>query len=235
MLVFFSFSDEKISLSQCDFSGLSATVGHPERFNNWLCSVQEAHDFKHTFIQHQHRYSHLRKYFYLRRVTQTVFTGLSRHKSTGRLRFLHPVCMLSSGMARAIPPDFSLEARDCLTLFETFQKLVDTSSIIKDEIARLDPSRFFPPNNFLKQQDVITYEKALIKVLSKLIKEPNSHEDSSTLQAVVQHLTDPELKKTREDSDLLTMAPNETELHDNLIHLVSDLYVAGDMVGNVRF
>ena len=47
------------------YSGLSATIGEPEKFNAWLESVQDAHGFRHTFIHHPTRYSHLRKYTYM--------------------------------------------------------------------------------------------------------------------------------------------------------------------------
>lgn len=208
-------------------------MGAPERFNAWLASVQGAHAFRHVFIQHQHRYSHLRKYFYLRSVGQTPFTGLARHKPTGRLRFVHPVSTLSAGMARTLPPDFTLEARDCLTLYEELRKLANRSTgIIQNYIADIDPLQFFDLRKFLKQEDVIRYEQALKEVLSKLIKSPDSHDVTSELQVIVRSLTDPEIARTQEEQ--LFVAPERPELEDSLFQLVSDLHVEGDLVGDHR-
>ncbi|KAF8511366.1 hypothetical protein JB92DRAFT_2934736 [Gautieria morchelliformis] len=217
--------EQILLLAPCPVIGLSATVGNPEKFNTWLSSVQAAHHFKHRFIYHEHRYSHLRKYFYLRSAAQAPFTGLRQHKPTGRLRFLHPVSMLSSAIGSALPPDFTLEARDCLTLFQALRKLGDTAGITEDDLGKLDPTEFFDPPTFLKQQDILRYEQTLIRVISKLREMPDSHE---TLQEIVHQLTDDEIYKAPDD--LLSIAPEiTTELEGSLPHLVSDLYAEGDL------
>src|SRR5437016_4551356 len=95
-------------------SGLSATIGAPEVFSDWLSDVQKAHGFQYDFIQHEHRYSHLRKFFYINDGTAT-FTSLENHCRSPHIRFLHPIGLLSFG-ARTLPRDLSLEARDTLTL-----------------------------------------------------------------------------------------------------------------------
>ncbi|KAF8505147.1 hypothetical protein JB92DRAFT_2966409 [Gautieria morchelliformis] len=216
--------EQLLLLAPCPVIGLSATVGNPEKFNTWLSSVQAAHHFKHRFIYHEHRYSHLRKYFYLRSAAQAPFTGLRQHKPTGRLRFLHPVSMLSSAIGGALPPDFTLEARDCLTLFQALRKLGDTAGITEDDLGKLDPTKFFDPPTFLKQQHILRYEQTLIRVISKLREMPASHE---TLQEIVHQLTDDEIYKAPDD--LLSIAPEITELEGSLPHLVSDLYAEGDL------
>ena len=64
---------------------------------------------------------------------------------------------------------------------------------------------------------------------------PRSHEDDSDLQAIVRRLTDAQIAKTHDLPDLpdlLLVAPCWDELEDNLINLVSDLYVDGDLVSD---
>ena len=80
-------------------SGLSATIGSPEIFNDWLQSVQEAHGFKHTFIENPHRYSHSGEWS----------TSLDHRQAPSRSRFLHPISLLFAGI-RSLPNDVSLEA-----------------------------------------------------------------------------------------------------------------------------
>ena len=161
---------------------------------------------------------------------ESKFTGLAKDKRSDRLRFLHPVSLLASGMARVIPPDFSLEARDCLSLFNALKQ--QNKMKVKD-IEALDPATFFPHDSFLKQEDVLRYEHALKVVLAELINEPHSHESSSTLQAVVRSLSDPVIMDTPEN--LLTTAPRCGVLENDLIHLVSDLHAESDLVSELIF
>jgi ATP-dependent RNA helicase DDX60 len=136
-------------------------------------------------------------------------------------------------MARTLPPDFALEARDCLSLYEELRKLADSAALtdaLQADLALIDPSRFFDPRVFLKQKEIIRYEKALKEVLSKLIESPRSHDEHSSLQTIVRGLTDPEIAKTPEE--LLLIAPKRAQLEGNLLELISDLHVEGDLVGD---
>ncbi|KAH9932994.1 P-loop containing nucleoside triphosphate hydrolase protein [Fomitopsis serialis] len=129
--------EQILLFAPCPIIGLSATIGHPEEFNNWLKSVQEAHHFKHTFIHHPHRYSHLRKFAYIMQdESPATFKGFVNYKNTGRTRFLHPVSLLSFG-AHEIPPDFSLEAADCLSLYEALRDVLRYEADLKKIVDQL--------------------------------------------------------------------------------------------------
>jgi hypothetical protein len=147
-------------------SGLSATIGEPEKFNKWLESVQTAHGYKHSFIVHPHRYSHLRKYVYVMDKNSTVsFAGLDLHTDTGQARFVHPISALAFG-ARGLPADLALESRDALTLYDAFVRHQD--KLPNRDISSLKPTKFFEnQKGFLTQLDIINYESALKEVLLK--------------------------------------------------------------------
>ncbi len=101
-----------------DCSGLSATIGMPEKFNAWLETVQKAKGFEHKFIHHLHRYSHLRKFAYFPQLLDKdePFVGLDGGRSSNEMmRFIHPVSTLS--FAGTMPPDLSLESSDLLHLY----------------------------------------------------------------------------------------------------------------------
>ncbi|GBE83891.1 Uncharacterized helicase [Sparassis crispa] len=216
--------EQIILLAPCPIIGLSATIGHPERFNDWLQSVQEAHGYNHTFIQHPHRYSHLRKFTYLVQEKSQTFTGLSNYSSTNRLKFLHPVSMLSFGARNSdLPSDFSLEAADCLTLYQAYHKC---RGRIPFEPGALDPSQFFSGSApaLLKQKDILRYEVELKTGLSKLISSSDPQDASSALNDVIGCLVDPALQSV--DNQYI---PSRTAFYDNLIHLVSDLHSSGDL------
>lgn len=220
------------------FSGLSATVGDPEKFNSWLASVQEAHGFKHTFIHHPHRYSHLRKFYYLIRDSPkavTAFEGLSKHVSSERMRFLHPVSVLSFG-SRALPSDLALEARDTLTLYQTLEGMPD--ALTAEERERLQPLKFFTSSRPLRQEDIFGYESELKRIVGSLMgttttTTKSETEEDSPLLAVTKRLTDPHI--TRVDNTRLNMLPGGKEFLRNLLGMLCDLHVQGDLVsGSLR-
>ena len=202
-----------------DRSGLSATIGHPEEFNEWLQSVQHAHGFKHSFINHPHRYSHLRKFDYALDIKPSRnFSGLDTYQNSGRLRFLHPVSLAAFG-AQSLPPDFSLEAADCLSLYQALREVSQDAGIDCETLA---PARFFRVPGLLKQKDVISYETALKESLQRVTSVSDPQDEDSPLARVVQMLQDPAASAD--------YVPTPRAIKANLIHLVSDLYSNGDLV-----
>lgn len=217
------------------YSGLSATIGRPEDFNAWLASVQQAHGFKHTFIHHRHRYSHLRKYIYLLDgQTRQRFSGLDDYITTDRTRFLHPIAILGWGTA-ALPSDFALEAQDTLSLYDA---LLQHKAMLPDSVVKalpgLHPTRFFASKQqaqLLRQQDVLLYEAELLRTIQPLLDDHSGRRPSSVsvLQLIIKYLKDPLLRDAEMIEDL-NVAPSPSRFLDNLISLVADLQVSGDLV-----
>ncbi|KAI0677460.1 P-loop containing nucleoside triphosphate hydrolase protein [Trametes maxima] len=216
--------EQIILLAPCPLIGLSATIGEPEKFNAWLASVQEAHGFKHTFILHPHRYSHLRKYSYLLNHNDkpTIFNGLTEYRKTERLRFIHPISMLSFG-ARGLPPDFSLEAADCLSLHSAFEA---NRERLDFDVDALNPRRFFAnlEGAMLKQKDILRYEAALTSQVSAMADTMDPQDQDSVLNAIIEEVSDPAIKKVDQE-----YVPSADEYFKNLISLISDLHANGDL------
>ncbi|KAH9899786.1 P-loop containing nucleoside triphosphate hydrolase protein [Cubamyces lactineus] len=217
--------EQIILLAPCPLIGLSATIGEPEKFNAWLASVQQAHGFKHTFIHHPHRYSHLRKYTYLLQPDDhpAPFNGgLAEYRKTERMRFLHPISMLSFG-ARSLPPDFSLEAADCLSLYRAFDAHKDKLGFNLDE---LSPTRFFAESKgtLLKQKDILRYEAALTKRISEMMETADPQDPGTVLSSMIRKVSDPLVDKADQ-----SYIPTAGEFYANLITLVADLQANGDL------
>ncbi|KDN44229.1 hypothetical protein RSAG8_05702, partial [Rhizoctonia solani AG-8 WAC10335] len=125
-----------ILLSTCPILGLSATVGQPEAFSEWLGSVQKEHSKNYAMIEHKYRYSHLRKYIWEMPNIQSLkhFSGLkSSPVDDSHLRVLHPMSALLLG-GRTMPPDLALESQDCLSLYSMMVKCAP-----RRELEHLDP------------------------------------------------------------------------------------------------
>ncbi|KAJ3709742.1 hypothetical protein DFJ43DRAFT_1044717 [Lentinula guzmanii] len=150
-------------------SGLSATVGSPEQFNKWLESVQKAHCFSHVYIHHPHRYSHLRKYFFLPSPERSSFTSLSKHEISKRLTFLHPLSLLSDN-SNSLPVDMALESRDCLSLYRTLR----SHSLLEDD--DLSPDVFFKSRGLLHKLNnlpaiLFSLDRTNCEIMAKLLVE----------------------------------------------------------------
>jgi hypothetical protein len=210
-------------LTSLDCSGLSATVGMPEKFNAWLETVQKAKGFEHKFIHHPHRYSHLRKFAYFPQLLDKdkPFLGLDGGRSSNEMmRFIHPISTLS--FAGTMPPDLSLESSDLLRLYRV---------LLSQNIAgveRLDPNIVFSRDTFIRQKDVLRYEAEIKNVLARLVDAPDALDSSSPLQKVVQEVQDPVLKEIPKSQ--LNAPPSFSVLLSGLIHLLTDMQASDGLV-----
>lgn len=162
--------EQLLLLAPCPIIALSATVGNPDEFSGWLESTQKSMGVELESIQHHSRYSDLRKYFYSP-PEKFAFSGLEEGRTLGgfgRLgldgttgfSFVHPVASLVN-RSRGIPDDFSLEARDCLTLWQALDNNAnDRYPVSKD----LDPAKALP--SVVRKIDVLNWEKDLKKILA---------------------------------------------------------------------
>ncbi|KIY45565.1 hypothetical protein FISHEDRAFT_76419 [Fistulina hepatica ATCC 64428] len=216
--------EQILLLAPCPIIGLSATIGSPDKFNKWLENVQHSHGCTHTFIQHNHRYSHLRKFLYLfPENLNGTFEGLQSYKPTNGLAFIHPMSLLSTGASK-IPSDLALEARDTLTLYNA---LAGSVRQLEKNISSLSPANFFSDKKwFLAQRDIISYENSLkVVVVDKLLA--NQLNDlESPLHGLVDTLTDSRIVSQK---DALNRFPTREQFLDNLIFLVSDLHASNNL------
>ncbi|KAJ3744995.1 hypothetical protein DFH05DRAFT_1397236 [Lentinula detonsa] len=199
--------EQIILLAPCPVIGLSATVGSPEQFNQWLESVQKAHCFRHVYIHHPHRYSHLRKYFFLPSPERSSFKSLSEHEISKRLTFLHPLSLLSDN-SNSLPVDMALESRDCLSLYRTLR----SHSLLEDD--DLSPDVFFKSRGLLCQKDILEYETALKNAFV-----PVMAHDPNLMRKIISSLTPKVLS-----CDEVDIPPSTGEFTESLLELVCDLH-----------
>lgn len=169
--------EQLLLLAPCPIIALSATVGNPEMFHSWLSSTQQSSGHEVAMITHQHRYSDLRKFVFTP-PKKFAFRGLADRPSFATLgldgieclQFVHPVASLVN-KSRGIPDDLSLEARDCLSLYQAMKKheTVDYS-VSRD----LDPSNKDTLPAVIRKAQVIKWEKALKDLLKQWMADSNS-------------------------------------------------------------
>ena len=160
--------EQNILLCPCPIIALSATVGNPKQFYDWVSSTQKSYGHESTMVVHQHRYSDLRKFMWTP-PKDFNFTGLPSETSFGQLGLdglpglthIHPVACLGDN-TRGMPDDLSLEARDCYMLWEIMAKHQTGEFPVP---LSLNPEKGALPD-VIRKRDVIQWEtnvKSLLK------------------------------------------------------------------------
>jgi hypothetical protein len=149
--------EQLLLMAPCQIIALSATVGNPEAFSDWLSSTQSTTGRQFDVVVYEHRFSDLRKYIF-EGCQSFKFSKLPEKPRLAPLgledvegfEYLHPVRSLRKGR---MPTDLSLESRDCLLLWQAMKKCESPTQPIPSE---LEPSKFFTVNSITKS-DVISW------------------------------------------------------------------------------
>ena len=224
--------EQLLLLAPCPIIALSATVGNPEAFNSWLTATQQSSGFEMSMITHQHRYSDLRK-FVFSPPKRFAFRGLADRSSFATLgldgleglAYIHPVASLIN-KSRGIPDDLSLEARDCLLLYQSMSRH-QTKEFPVDPA--LSPSHNGSPQ-IIRKADIIDWEASLKKLLKAWMVNDRSpfdkvHEDLSRSLEVTNNIDEQASKGTVPDilhEDMTIINPDD--LYATTLPLLCKLY-----------
>jgi hypothetical protein len=166
--------EQLLLLAPCPIIALSATVGNPGQFNDWLIETQKASGSELKMIQHSTRYSDLRKYMYEPPRT-FKFAGFGKSYGVGLgldglpgIEAFHPVASLVD-KSRGMPDDLSLEPRDCYSLWRAMCKVQTDQYKVPSS---LSPTKALPP--CIRKADIFAWEKLLKKVLLEWMADSKS-------------------------------------------------------------
>ncbi|KHE88629.1 hypothetical protein GE21DRAFT_6037 [Neurospora crassa] len=172
--------EQLLLLAPCPIIALSATVGNPLEFRDWLSNAQKAKGFDMEMVVHSSRYSDLRKFIHdpspgsyefegLKPVERLPFPGLdSDCENPLPFSFIHPIAAIMD-RSRDTLNDASLEPRDCIVLWKHMTK----HQIGQYQVpTSLDPKKMLP--SLVKKSDVTKWESALKDVLADWMLDPNS-------------------------------------------------------------
>lgn len=171
--------EQLLLLAPCPIIALSATVGNPQEFSEWLTSTQKAIGVELKTVHHPHRYSDLRKYYYIP-PKQFSFHGLPVKSSFGSLglegltgfNYVHPVAGLVD-KSRGIPEDLALEPRDCFYLWQSMTQHATSNYPVPKE---LDPAVALP--DVSRKMDILKWEKGLKTLLRQWLADSSSPFDT---------------------------------------------------------
>ena len=121
--------EQLLLLAPCPIIALSATVGNPKEFSDWLGATQRSLGNELVMVQHAHRYSDLRKYIYTPYEPSNFrglqfeppFAEMGLDKASESFTNIHPILSLVN-RRRGLPVDLSLEPRECLSLWRALKQ-----------------------------------------------------------------------------------------------------------------
>ncbi|KKZ63284.1 hypothetical protein EMCG_00267 [[Emmonsia] crescens] len=205
--------EQLLLLAPCPIIALSATVGNPQAFNDWLGMTQKANGIDLTMIEHRHRYSDLRKYvynppkkFHFNGLPDSVpFAPTSLDNAFG-MAFMHPVACIVD-RSRGMPDDLTLEARDCWLLWNAMAKYQTADFPVAKS---LDPSVALP--NIIRKVDIVNWEAKLKPLLKSWIEDPKS-----PYELVLKELEFSVRSARRPDIQISSRKPRESEFSLSVI------------------
>ncbi|KAF5637108.1 dead deah box helicase [Fusarium sp. NRRL 52700] len=172
--------EQLLLLAPCPIIALSATVGNPDELKDWLAKSQAQKGFKMKMIVHEVRYSDLRKFIYepphpftfkgLAKVPILPVPGLDEGDGISPNFKLRAVTDRLVDRNIAALDDVSLEARDCLILWNNMQKAFP-KDLLQNQ-SKLDPLQVLP--EVIEKTHIVEWEKQLKKKLKEAMERPNS-------------------------------------------------------------
>lgn len=167
--------EQLLLMAPCPIIGLSATVGNPDDFSEWLESTQTAIGNELVTVQHPYRYSDLRKYYHVlpkrfnfNGIPDAIpLSGLGLDGSRG-LNHIHPVAALVD-KSRGVPEDLSLEPQDCYYLWKAMRKVATQTHRVAET---LNPASSLPEVS--RKMDILAWEHSLKVLLHDWLEDPSS-------------------------------------------------------------
>ncbi|KJK73724.1 helicase [Metarhizium anisopliae BRIP 53293] len=230
--------EQLLLLAPCPIIALSATVGNPMEFNNWLKGSEEAKSHNMEMIVHPYRYSDLRKFIY-RPNMSWAFSGLGPaeglpipgldegQRELSPFTNIHPVASLIN-RNRGTIDDISFEPRDCFILWQCMSKHQSKVFPVNES---LNPRNALP-GNIVTKHHIVEWEVALKRVLLKWMQDPSSP-FSSVRNDLQSSIVNRRLSTLDQSSNTASQEFNNTVLHDSCeetglhtlaLQLLSDLH-----------
>lgn len=148
---------------------LSATVGNPEPFNEWIAKSREARKQKMKLIITKKRFSDLQQYVYLPKfpLTSLIETTLypkEKQRQNKSIIPINPVFTLSMSILKecGFPGDMKLVPSQCVQLWDVMKKYVGDNP--PDGFNELDPNKYFKEIGYIVKDDADNYEEKLKEV-----------------------------------------------------------------------
>ncbi|KAI3317689.1 P-loop containing nucleoside triphosphate hydrolase protein [Xylariaceae sp. AK1471] len=214
--------------ASCPIIALSATVGNPKKFGEWLGSTQRACGNELVTVEHHTRYSDLRKFVY-NAPKGFVFEGLPQRPlihppgldDSDAFSFVHPVAGLVN-RSRGMPNDLNLEARDCYLLWEAMSKHQTSDFPVPNA---LGPDKCLP--EIVRKIDALQWETKVKELLRTWMIAASSPYDKVVAELqpkIIDRRLESQKPVEQDTQEHSTTATSEGRLRNTTLPLLADLH-----------
>ncbi|KAJ3108404.1 hypothetical protein HK100_003447 [Physocladia obscura] len=193
--------EQLLLMVPCPILALSATVGNVDELGHWLANIQSSQGNTMKIIRHKTRYSDLRKYMYLPRLSKTGEIQTESLMSMEPFKHVHPFSALMYGSA-TIVDDLELEPVDMIPVSDLMVKYSSPRYP-----APTPYGKFFGDDSVIKRRDTQRYSDHLKEILSKWMDQVDHRDPSSPFFKLI--------------SQLAGALPNEMEKFDKSLAIPS--------------
>nr|CAG8529464.1 15724_t:CDS:10 [Entrophospora candida] len=162
-------------LSQCPILALSATIGNPRDFKNWIAKAQEKRGYKMHLIITTKRFSDLKQYVYipkfpLKPLTDYI-TKSDKSSQQNSIFPIHPFFQMPTELVaeNGLPRDLRLIPSQCIELWDAIKNRVGDD--VPDDLKKLDPDEYFTKIGYIVKDDADKYEKELKEIFESWAKD----------------------------------------------------------------
>ncbi|KAH7409767.1 DEAD/DEAH box helicase-like protein [Phaeosphaeria sp. MPI-PUGE-AT-0046c] len=201
--------------SPCPIIALSATVGNPEEFSTWLGRHKKQTDLR-KFV-----YVPPKKFCFSELPDTSPIQGLGLD-GTEAFEFVHPISSLNN-KSRGIPRDLHLEARDCLRLWQMFEKYSTKGYVVPND---LSPNQALP--DVIKKIHIFKWERKLKATLLEWMNDGESPEKvQQDLSKTLVNPANRDILSTKHTCDDGCVARNDNKesLSSLILPALTDLHV----------
>ncbi|RIA88407.1 hypothetical protein C1645_877420 [Glomus cerebriforme] len=145
---------------------LSATIGNPETFHQWMAKSKEVHGRPMRLIKTTKRFSDLQQYVYLPKfpfdsLLKTTVNPREEQRQSNSIVPINPIFSLSTIILKehGLPSDMKLVPSQCVQLWDVMKRHVGDNP--PNGFDNLDPDVYFRDIGYIVKDDADRYEQEL--------------------------------------------------------------------------
>lgn len=243
-----------LAVIRAPFLALSATVGNPQAFHEWLQALERHRGREVHLITHSTRWSDLEKAIYIPenpgQANKSVIKDLQLLKNGKRstsLHRIHPTAAISDEQelaeAKSFPQELQFTPYDSLSLYDAMNSVAKAeknsssssnssprlSDALLDELKSLDPDVFFGTSLAIAKGQAMKYEECIKQALTKWVQHGHISQVSTVMRSLSAELVDKIQTFAQRSRECNVSETDQEYIQTHFFNLLLDLFATDRM------
>ncbi|CAH1763007.1 4789_t:CDS:10 [Entrophospora sp. SA101] len=222
-------------LSQCPILALSATIGNPRDFKNWIAKAQEKRGYKMHLIITTKRFSDLKQYVYIPKFPikplTDYITKSDKSSQQNSIFPIHPFFQMPTELVaeNGLSRDLRLIPSQCIELWDAIKNRVGDD--VPDDLKKLDPDEYFTKIGYIVKDDADRYEKELKEIFESWAKDKSKKQLIKNIVSDLSKYIREKFKVLEETAKAKIIVDHETnKQRECSIDPYSDLFIKNTII-----